>query len=320
MQPAVRELLGLNPGAESVWDWQALRREGLLCLAVDRLIRQGQAVPEPERQTYIQAVAFEMRCRHALTEISQAAAVEVLTFKGCALAFGLYPRPGLRSFGDIDLAVRPEDWSSMVATLQGLGYVQGPVECMFSRQALQVDLHRHPLHQLTQLVGPRSREWWSSALPLGVGRTLRLAHEHEFVLGLFHSAKHSFSRAAWILDLALLARQTNPDPLVAAVRRFRVERQLAYAAECLDRWFGAEFPAPLAALANRRWNFVEKRFVRLVLERRAPDFLGMLTPLSSAADPVSGLRYLAGALYPSGVPFFQRSLQLWDMLRTAWER
>lgn len=316
---AVRQLLDLEPVAETEPDWQNLRREGLLCLAADGLLRRRHPLPDHVRQTFIQAVAFEMQCRQALTEISlaaQAVGIEVVTFKGCALAFGLYPRPGQRSFGDIDLAVQPECWDATVELLQRLRFQRGS-EGNFVRQALQVDLHRHPLHQLTRLVGPIAHEWWQAAQPLQVGAAFRLAYHHEFVLTLFHAAKHSFSRAGWLVDLALLAQQVDPGLLATTVRRHRVHRQLALAAECLERWFGANLSKDLAELTPRRWNLFERRFLSLVIRRQAPDFLGMLTPLSSAPNFWAGLTYLVQALYPPDVPRLKRSRQLIGMARSA---
>ena len=115
--------------------------------------------------------------------------------------------------------------------------------------------------------------------------------------------------------MALLAQRVDPERLAEAVHRYRARRQLAYAAECLDRWFGQTLPAGLVAVAPYRWNFLERRFMQLVLARKAPDFLGMLTPLSSAPNLWSALHYLRQTLYPKGTPRWQRSKQLLAMAR-----
>jgi hypothetical protein len=319
---SVRDLLEDSQGGlDEEQDWETLRREGLLALVAGQLLRARRTVPDSVRQTFLQSMAFEMLCSNVLAEISQAAqarGIPTLAFKGCALAFGLYPQAAQRSFGDIDVAVPARHGNGMEEVLKDLGFSQ--YLCVFSRDGVTIDLHQHPLHQLTQLVGPPSQEWWDHVQPLSerTGAALRLAHEHEFVLGLFHGAKHSFSRASWLVDLALLAQSADPQRLAEAVARFRARRQLAYAAECLDVWFGWCLPEALCRLAPRRWNFVERRFVHLVLERKAPDFLGMLTPLSSAPHPWAALLYLMKALYPAGTPRGQRSKQLWGMARSIW--
>ena len=53
-----------------------------------------------------------------------------------------------------------------------------------------------------------------------------------------------------------------------------------------------------------------------VLNRTAPDFVGMLTPVRSAHSSWAALKYLASALYPASIPRWQRTQQLWGMLRT----
>lgn len=319
MISAVAELLGSGWSCETPLDWQTIRREGLLGLSALHQLETGGEVPAEIRLVLNQAVAFEMSCGAILKEVGRAAAargISLLTFKGCALAFGLYPRAGQRAFGDIDLAVRPGDWQATVDMLQEMGFVLS-YGCLFTRQGITVDLHRHPLHQLARLVGPRCQEWWESAVPLSerTGPVLRLAHQHEFVLGLFHSAKHSFARSGWVVDLALLAQHVDPSLLCEVVVRYRTTRQLAFAAECLEVWFGQSLPQPLDALASRRWNVAERRFMGLVLQRKAPDFLGMLTPLASAPSLRAGLEYLVGSLYPPGTPVWGRTRQLWEMLR-----
>ncbi len=300
-------------------NWQHIQREGLLGLTALHQLESGVELPAEVRSTLNQAIAFEVLCGAILKHVGQAAAargIPLLTFKGCALAFGLYPRTGQRAFGDIDLAVAPGDWEATVDLLGELDFVMSQ-HCLFNREGITIDLHSHPLHQLTRLVGPRCQEWWAAALPLAerTGPVLRLAHQHEFVLGLFHSAKHSFARSGWVVDLALLASRVDPQLLCDSVVRYRAESQLAFAAECLKVWFGQSLPPPLAALATRHWNPAEQRFLELVLQRKAPDFLGMLTPLASAPSLWAGLDYLARALYPPGVPVWGRTRQLWQMLR-----
>lgn len=308
--------LGLGDGAGL--DWQVLRREGLLGLTVDQLLQARQEIPQDVSQLFKQAVVFEMRCGGILCELSRLAAergIEVLTFKGCALAFGLYPRRGQRTFCDIDLAVRPSDHSGMVELLKSLGYHFDDTGHRFTRQGLTLDLHDHPLHQLSDLVGPQSQTWWNYLRPLSerTGLTRRLAHEHEFVLGLFHGAKHSFSRAGWIVDLALLAARLEEETLLRVITDYRLQRHLLCANACLREWFELELPGFPARLLRALPNALERKFLQLVIQRKAPEFLGMLTPLSAAKNVTAAWRYLRSSLYPAGVSPWERTLQLWRM-------
>ncbi len=298
-------------------DWPNVRREGLLGVLADAELTAGRALPPDVRDSHLAAVAFELRCRHVLAELGAACTQRgfpLLVFKGCSLATTVYPRPGLRSFGDLDVAVPPESQGALAALLVERGYRPGG-DGTFVLEGLSIDVHEHPLQQLQMLVGPSANLWWERLE--SHGPAFRLAFEHEFVLGLLHGAKHAFSRAYWLLDLALLAAHADPACLAEAVRKHRAQQQLSYAAACLERWFGWSLPEELTP--RPRWNLLERRFMHLVLERRAKDYLGMLTPVSSAYRLSAALRYLRLALYPPGLPFARRSRELLDMLVDAWQ-
>jgi hypothetical protein len=296
-----------------------LRQEGLLGIAADYAQRHQLVVSTDARQAFVQGAAFQMRCGCTLKELSEAAGragIELLTFKGCALAFGCYPRAGLRAFGDIDLAVRPEQVKGAREVLVGAGFQQDPSGWTFTREGLIVDLHQHPLHQVEALIGPRAASWWDSLVPLSAqtGDTRRLPHELEFVLALVHACKHSVSRACWVVDAALLASRVESERLAEAVLRYKVGYQLSLVDHCLNSWFSLSLPPELAGLASRPGNFFDRRFFQLVEQRRARDSLGMLTPVRCAHNWKSGLTYLRYALYPAGVPFWTRTGQLAGML------
>lgn len=313
---AVQFYLGREASVEEPPNWPEIQREGLLGFALEHCRARGLAVPEDIRLLWLRSLAFEMRCRQVLEQISELR-VPVLVFKGCSLTFHLYPRPGLRACGDIDLAARPEHWPALRSGLEKLEF-QEIARGQFHRGVVGVDLHEHPLHQLTELIGPKSREWWRDARPLWEDRPFlrRLSLEHEFILTLLHASKHAFSRAGWVVDVALLAQRADPDSLAEAVTHYRARRQLAYAKHCLNNWFEWNFPTQLQAVAWTRLTRLEKRFLKVVLERRAPDFLGMLTPLGSADNPYRALRYLLRSLYPTNARFWQRSRELLGMADT----
>src|SRR5262245_4037247 len=67
------------------------------------------------RQALITAAVHEINTRDIFKR-ARVAGIEAILFKGRALA-RLYPDPGLRSFGDIDLWVRPEDLEKLYRAL-----------------------------------------------------------------------------------------------------------------------------------------------------------------------------------------------------------
>ncbi|MEP6922685.1 MAG: nucleotidyltransferase family protein, partial [bacterium] len=67
----------------------------------------------------IQAALHEINIKQVLV-LLRAAGVEPLLVKGWAIA-RLYPEPGTRPYGDIDLCVRPEDYSTARDVLRAAG-------------------------------------------------------------------------------------------------------------------------------------------------------------------------------------------------------
>jgi len=126
----------------------------------------------------------------AAFERLRARGVEPLLGKGWAVA-RLYPRPGLRPYGDIDLYVRPEDERAARAALDETG-----------REALPVDLHCG----LAELDDRRFGEVFarSQVVRLG-GSDVRVfgLEDHLRVLAL-HLLRHGAWRPAWLCDLALV--------------------------------------------------------------------------------------------------------------------
>jgi len=170
------------------------------------------------------------------------AGVEPLLVKGWAAAL-LYPEPGLRPYGDIDLLVRPEQHT--VAR-----------EALVAGARAPVDLHRGLAdlddHELEDVFA-RSRH-----VPLGkVEIRIPSAEDHLRLLCL-HAFRHGLSRAVWLCDIAaaLESRATDFDwgRLLTGDRR---RSEAVVAALGLARaMLAAELgPTPLAARAERlpRW-------------------------------------------------------------------
>jgi hypothetical protein len=113
-------------------DWRAalvaLEAHGILGLALRNLEHAGAAVPPDvlprllERAAAMRAIelGFRLTLERFLVE-AQRAGIEVTLLKGASLALDLYPQPGLRSQGDLDLLVRPEHVLRAVAAARRIG-------------------------------------------------------------------------------------------------------------------------------------------------------------------------------------------------------
>lgn len=321
----VARLLGVKAGtlvlAEVIAAREPLQREGLWVAALQACLLSGLRPPAEALEELRASVFFELKCKAMLAELARvvyAQQIPVLVFKGCALMIGVYPYPGQRSFGDIDLAVAAEHQSRFRQALSQLGYFVSETGPVARKDGINVDIHTHPLQQLSFALAGNKECWWARSEALGddfLGLN-RNCIEHEFLLALFHGAKHAFSRANWVVDVAVIATRYDPVLLAAAVRSNRAGRHLWLAAVCLDRWFGVCLPQELLTVSRPpgRFSPLNRLFLQLVLERRAPDFLGMFTPLWAISGVAQKLGYLKSVLFPKSVKFSVRSRELVAMV------
>ncbi len=123
--------------------------------------------------------------------------IRPLLGKGWAVA-RLYPRPGLRPYGDIDVYVRPGDEEAARAALDRPG-----------EDSLPVDLHRG-LAELDDRpfedVFARSR-----TVRLGAADVRVFGPEDHLRLMALHLLRHGAWRPVWFCDLALMLETLPPD-------------------------------------------------------------------------------------------------------------
>jgi hypothetical protein len=75
-------------------------------------------------ETHHRALAIDLLLERTLvetTELLRGAGIEVRALKGAAFAHTVYPDPALRSYGDVDILVRGEQYDSAIALLRANG-------------------------------------------------------------------------------------------------------------------------------------------------------------------------------------------------------
>lgn len=153
-----------------------------------------------------------------LSGILSKAGVEHIPLKGIRLLETLYPDPGTRQIGDIDLLIREEDIIRADAALRAAGY-RGEEPDYWRRQERYHNHHSYdapppfPVHvevhwRLSSNFGVRWRgEWpWDrSSASEREGSTERvLDAATELTVLAIHAAKHAYgSSLKWLLDLRL---------------------------------------------------------------------------------------------------------------------
>jgi hypothetical protein len=137
---------------------------------------------------------------HQLGEVTawlRAAKVPVLVGKGWAAA-RLYPEPGLRPYGDLDLYVIPRAHAAALAALRRPARPPGPVDlhCGFS------DLDDFGAEALFA----RSR-----AAALDDGEVRLFGPEDHLRLLCLHGLRHGLSRPLWLCDVAVTLESRRED-------------------------------------------------------------------------------------------------------------
>jgi putative nucleotidyltransferase-like protein len=137
---------------------------------------------------------------HQLGEVMallRAAKVPVLLGKGWAAA-RLYPEPGLRPYGDLDLYVTPQAHAAALAALRGPAIPPGPV-----------DLHRG-FSDLDDL-GSETLFARSRTAALGDGEVSLFGPEDHLRLLCLHGLRHGLWRPLWLCDVAVTLESRPAD-------------------------------------------------------------------------------------------------------------
>jgi Uncharacterised nucleotidyltransferase len=188
---------------ELTWVTSLLLRSGAGALGWHR-IRHCEAHTFPAarqlRQAYRLHTIRTTLHEHALQQVFAAlrsAGVEPIAIKGWAVG-RLYPEPGLRPYGDLDLVVRPEQHAVATSVLADIAIT----EC-------SVDLHRG-----LPLLGDRRMETLyarSETLQLGDMTIRTLGAEDHLVLLARHFLRHNAWRPLWLCDIAAALEARPPD-------------------------------------------------------------------------------------------------------------
>lgn len=319
---------------------------------VARSLRGVAGVPA-SFQVPLQAAAVRIAANHQrllgeatrVTELLDAASTSAVVLKGPALVERYYRDPTLRSYGDVDLLVRPRDFAAALDALQGAGYLledrnwqflvedlRGQIHLMSPGGAM-IELHWHLVNgsrqRRTLAMGPE--EIWDSVeqTHLAGAPAAVLRREDELAHLLLHAAMHGCDRLVWVLDIGAVVRESPEDldwdRVVRRLRKWRFRTGGGQVLRLARAWAGVAVPpdvlhelrpGPLAAAAARataaRWDLGKPHRgarARQLFFATAGDTLG--TRLSLTADavvPARGQDPAApdGTLYRASMGAFRR--------------
>lgn len=150
-------------------------------------------------------VADKERETLRLVALLREAGIEPLVYKGCVAA-RLYPDPGLRPYGDVDMVVAPEAYAGAMDALRGR--VSGHTPIDLHRRLRKEATSGGALRQPEESFGELDDMGWaeiirgSTSLELEDGAVRVLSPEHHLRLLCIHFMKHGGFRALWLCDIA----------------------------------------------------------------------------------------------------------------------
>ena len=235
----------------------------------------------------IQAALHEINIKQVLV-LFRAAGVEPLLVKGWAIA-RVYPEPGTRPYGDIDLCVRPEDYRTARDVLRAAG------------DRYPVDLHKG-MGMLDD------REWdelfaRSQLVPLEDVEVRVLSAEDHLRVLCFHLLRHGVERPSGLCDIAVALESRSRDfawPLCLGENRTRAD-WIAHTIGLARQLLGAETGDTAFALRAERpppW------LVKCVLEAWGRPFSAHFTqqnPMSFYLRKPRGLVQALAARWPTPI-------------------
>jgi hypothetical protein len=281
------------------------------------------------RWTFLAAAARSLRVLKQIRELSDAfrgAGIPFLFMKGPAMAWGVYPDPGTRPFGDLDILIAPAGYRRARRRISALGY-RCVADRFETRQAfaceerfvrpgqggkdLPVELHwdlvyffgaHRPYDPADLFRGART-------LPLPDGTIETLGPDDALIQSALHMTlmhRHEM-RLMWVCDVGQMARAYREDHswrrLLESARQMNALAALGLSLKAASLWTGLDPPAFVKArLEGHRPTTGEERAWRgagrdwretqliLLARGRAPVFRKAWMLFRYAAPPVENIR------------------------------
>lgn len=210
------------------------------------------------------------------------AKIQVLVLKGAALSPLLYPEPGLRAFGDMDLLIHRDNLAAAQGVMERAGFrISHDRHEGFSTQFLKslnyvsverlgvaVDLHWHLFAPMYYRRRIPLELFWTHPMPCTPGprNMMTLAPMPQLLYLCAHAGlHHARLRLVWLYDIArLLERyggEIDWDEFVRAAEALELASATAQILQRAGDWWGAVVPVePLARLKRTK----SRRAARLV--------------------------------------------------------
>jgi hypothetical protein len=265
--PVVGDLVGIEAAAY---------RHAIVPLVARRLRQtSADACDAPAHRLAANAQANALRNRYLLEQLQrilsvlQKAGIAALVLKGPVIAHLAYGDVGLRSFGDLDIVMRPGDLPAAAGLLDELGfdsylYDAEAVETKFFNAAetnfhrredrLNLDVHWE-LAPRSCAFGPTGEGIWEHAITIECeGITLSTPSNEDHLLYIaVHNARHGWESLSQVCDAAFFINRVPLDweTLLERAMVTRCTRMLSVALLLAHQVLTARVPPAVVAFAAR---------------------------------------------------------------------
>lgn len=218
-------------------------------------------------QTNLHRSLFLARELIRILDALNEAGIEVLPYKGVTVAETIYGDMALRQPGDIDLLIRPSDFSRARQVLGQLGYkphetlsaaaerayLRSGYECAFDGPAgsnlLELQWALQPRFYSVDL---NVEDLFARAVPVTVaGRNLRTLSPEDLLIVLsLHAAKHVWARLIWLCDIGRIMALPNLNwkQISEVAHTLGIVRILSVTFLLTERLLGVRLPAMTAGM------------------------------------------------------------------------
>jgi len=194
--------------------------------------------------------------------------IPVILLKGIHLMDTLYPERAMRTVGDIDILVQPDDKKKATRAMAGLGYasidsplIRDPFDCAYvhSTSGVMVEVHSELGTDLLQTTDMLS--FWERSQPIEInGRNAKALAPDDLLVHLcLHLTRHLLSAEFFpqalrsLYDIVLLIRRqsdlTDWERVLQVLRRAHKERHFAVPIVLSERLLHFPPPSYLAELS-----------------------------------------------------------------------
>jgi hypothetical protein len=328
-----------DPLATPLWDelrefMQQQRVLGHLAMAVGRDMPHSTQQRNEILRFHRQAVYLDISIESVLSQLANLFAVSALDWrviKGLAAGRVLYQESGMRSTGDVDILVHPNQYEAALALVRRQDYIvteiasHGPRSALYERshtfitdQGIELDIHRY-------VQGPLSRHRIPTAELFSEPQTLRFGTMeilapskramvlHSMLhLGTGRSGPVSLARLSTLADLVSASRLWPEDRAAALdlARRVGCETPATWADRVTDSWLRAP-PADLPT--SRTLELKLWAYDRMLRSK------GLTTTLARFVGP-DRLRRAREAAFPSEAFLRSHQMDQGDQIRHIRER